>query len=237
MAIDTANGIVTAEFKKEDTIKEIKDKILKENSVFIQELSKQLTNSLRQDADFIRNVTTSLPDKLIKDKSFLDVLSTKLAKLPEFVERTRAEAKTAVLQSLDDQQKNIDKEANPELSNALQETLDSKRYFVVVASSDQEDELRDPELITKATSKNSDRSAYICKPKGGNKRSVLLVTKKDFKQIKLPLKSARYIQNEIVAIPRFNTAYILPTDVDDAKTQADNNIFFDTTTCGLVSGK
>lgn len=232
VAIDTTKDVVTTEFKKGENLKEIKESVTKS-----QDFNDKLIVALKSDREFIDNIAKSLPNLLTQQKDFLDILSTKVVNLPELVDRTKANIDTTVLQSLATQKTKIDQSINPELSDSLKQTLDSKRYFAIAASSEVEDDLRNPELIKSITSKRFDRSVHICKPKGSNKRSVLLVTKKAPAPIKLSLDDATKIQNELVAMPEFNTAYILPTDADEAKTQADNNIFFDTTQCQLVSGK
>ncbi len=233
IAVDTANKTVAEEFKKTETINNIQKILLdKEKHGFTKDLVVEVTKSLEKDKGFVNSITMSLPNILSTKKEFLETLSSELIKLPDFNNRTRAATETAILQAINQ----INKEVNSELSNSLQETIDSKRYFVLVDSSEDENELRDPNLIKKSVSGNpNNRATFLCKPKGSNKRSVLLVTKKIPASRKLGLESAKYIQNELLAMTEFKTAYILPTDLDDKKTQADNNIFFSASNCEKVS--
>lgn len=231
VATDTAKDVVTTEFKNKEKIDEIKDKLLdKEKSDF----TKELISSLKENQKFIGAVSNSLSSLLLTDPSFVNSLTSNLIKQEDFVSRTGAVAKTVALQSLETQKSKIDQTSNPELSNALQETLDSKRYFVVAASSEDPVSLKNPDLLKKVVSKDIDRAAYLCKPKGQNKRWVLLITKKNSDSIKLSLDLAKKIQNELVATPELNTAYILPTGLTIEETQKDNNIFFDITQCQNV---
>jgi hypothetical protein len=177
-----------------------------------QDISKKLGDSFKQDKNFKQDVVKAVSEKLLNDKEFTGIFKANVNSAVDI-----AVAKVA--------------KVNPdtELAIAINQTIEGKKYFVVAASSEDTGDLQNIDLVNKIQS-NKDRDVYVCKPKEGNKRSVLLVTKKSSKEIKLPLDSAKFIQDEIKKIPEFDTAYILPT-IDE------NNIFFDIKKCEVINSK
>lgn len=195
--------------KVEDGLKEAKylEKIV---TNLREDISKKLVEDSGFKQDVAKAVSQDVSEKLINDKEFTGIFKANVNSAVDI-----AVAKVAKI--------------NPEtdLSIAINQTIEGKQYFVVAASSENTEDLN-MNLVSKIIQNNKDREVYICKPKEGNKRSVLLVTKKSSKEIKLPLDSAKFIQDEIKKISEFDTAYILPT-IDE------NNIFFDIKQCKVVN--
>lgn len=216
---ETFNQIVS----KVETAVQAENRLNKITEQIKQTVSSNLGEKFKNDKDFRDQAVNTVAEKLLRDKEFTAI----------FTANVNYAIDIAVGKLVTELKNNPDKD----IIDAFNQTVESKRYFVVAASSEEENDLRNINLVNKVTNINVDRDVYICKPKSGNNRSVLIIARKSVKSMKLPLASAQFIQKEIKAIPDFETAYILPTVVDDNITMADNNIFFDIKKCEILKDK
>jgi hypothetical protein len=144
-------------------------------------------------------VTDGLTNKLLNDPEFRSRFSAIATKAADFAIKTVAKS-----------------DPNSEFSASVNKTINQKKYFVLAASSTDDNDLRN--LLPQVANQNL--KALICQPKRGNQRKALIVTNTSSKD--LSLDEAKAIETKAKAIEP--TAYILPTEPPD-------DIFFAPDTC------
>jgi hypothetical protein len=181
---------------EEDTFSQIQTQVTKQAYEKIaqqvqNEVSEQLVTNFREDSEFQQELLQLFSEQILKDPEFLNQIRQNATSVANsVVERT--------LQEITQQ------DPNSTFSIATDQTLNQRRYYVVMASSTVREDLVTPQNAAI----QSNLTAKICPPKEGNQRFVLLVTNTD--SLEVPLEDARQLED--VAQQIEPTAYTLPTE-------------------------
>ncbi len=168
-------------------------------------VSKSLIEDFKSDEGFKQNLTSTIADRVLQDSE----LSTR-------INATAFTVASTLIQQV------AQSDSNPALSTATDKALGQKSYFVITASA------KEPSSLQKFTldAAKQGLKAYLCQPKPGNRRSVILVT--NTATPNLTFEAAKVVASKAREGIE-PTAYILPTEPAD-------NVFFAPATCKLAAG-
>lgn len=205
----------------------------------IQNISRDVKNDLIADEDFRENVSTDtreaikqevLRDEAFKDRIAKEVITSlnqdqafqdKIAKAaidnPRIQSLIEESIRASLLPAAKKAQQEATTESGSQFAQALTQSYEDKRYFVIAASSprakDVQNELSRVQKLVGGSFNEQFSNAKICPPKAGNSRHALVLGSN------LSFSEAESLKKKAIANKFQSDTYVLPT----------NKIFFN---CG-----